>query len=215
MSTPAQFAANTANAQASTGPRTEAGKAISSQNGITHGLFASGDFVRPSDKATYDQLNAELTRELSPAGLLETNLVAEIRRAMWRLRRCGEVESHLAIYLDNGQGFVFDPMETIIPEGEKAQRSVDRARAQAHRLLHKCTAELRKLQTERQCAQALFPEAVDRGIGESRAVEKAQTGRKPSKPAPARNAKLSIVPKSADQPSDFTTRTQSETAKGA
>jgi hypothetical protein len=31
----------------------------------------------------------------------------------------------------------------------RIQTSVDRSRSQAHRLLHKCTAELRKLQTER------------------------------------------------------------------
>ena len=41
-------------------------------------------------------------------------------------------------------------METNNPDAEKVQKSVDRSRAQAHRLLHKCTAELRKLQTERQ-----------------------------------------------------------------
>ena len=38
MATPAQIAANTANAQRSTGPRTEAGKSITSQNATTHGL---------------------------------------------------------------------------------------------------------------------------------------------------------------------------------
>jgi len=41
-------------------------------------------------------------------------------------------------------------METPERNVHKIQLSVDRARSQAHRLLHKSTAELRKLQSERQ-----------------------------------------------------------------
>ncbi len=40
-----------------------------------------------------------------------------------------------------------DPMQ--LDTTAKIQLSVDRARSQAHRPMHKCTAELRKLQTER------------------------------------------------------------------
>ena len=43
----------------------------------------------------------------------------------------------------------------------KLQLSVDRARAQSHRLLHKCTAELRKLQTERQLRIETFEPGTD------------------------------------------------------
>ena len=50
MSTPAQIAANTLNAQSSTGPRTEAGKSASSKNGTTLGLFAATDFIRPAEQ---------------------------------------------------------------------------------------------------------------------------------------------------------------------
>ena len=38
---------------------------------------------------------------------------------------------------------------------------MDKARNQAHRLLHKCTAELRKLQTDRQYRVASFPDETD------------------------------------------------------
>ena len=41
MSSQAQIAANRANAQLSTGPRTEEGKAASSRNAYRHGLFAA------------------------------------------------------------------------------------------------------------------------------------------------------------------------------
>jgi hypothetical protein len=149
MSSPAQINANIANLPASTGPRTEAGLAISSKNAISHGLFTAADFIRPGEEQIYGELNTALMDELAPNGILEQNLAAEIRRAMWRLRRCGEVEGHLVIGVDAGTGYIFDPMETTNAAAEKVQKSVDRARAHAHRLLHKCTAELRRLQTDR------------------------------------------------------------------
>ena len=146
MSTPTPIAAHT---NPNGEPRTEAGKAASSHNAVTHGLFVARDFIRPGEDHLYSELGESLHADLTPQGPLELNLVEEIRRAMWRLRRCGEVESHLAIGLDDGRGYIFDPMETANLAAEKVQKSVDRARAQAHRLLHKCTFELRKLQSER------------------------------------------------------------------
>ena len=160
MSSAAKIAANIANAQASSSPRTETGKANSSQNAITLGFFAHRDFIRPEDEPVYTKLQATLQLELAPVGLVEQNLADEIRRAMWRLRRCGEVESTLVLRLDIGRGHIFDPMETSDTDVERIQKSVDRARSQAHRLLHKCTAELRKLQTGRQQAAAVNGSAV-------------------------------------------------------
>ena len=148
MSSPAQIAANIANAQSSTGPRTEAGRAKSSKNSVTLGLF-SGDFIRPGEESAYASLNAALLHDLAPVGILENVLVDEIQRATWRLRRCGEVESHLVLRLNDGGNYILDPMEANNPNTEKIQKSADRARSQAHRLLHKCTAELRKRQAER------------------------------------------------------------------
>jgi hypothetical protein len=43
----------------------------------------------------------------------------------------------------------------------RLQTSVDRARAQSHRLLHKCTAELRKLQTLRTYRDESFEAGTD------------------------------------------------------
>ncbi len=143
--TPAQLAANTINAQSSTGPRTEAGLSASSKNATTNGLYATHDFIRPGEEPLYDELDASLFKDLAPIGMLECNLVDEIRRAMWRLRRCGLVEESFSIL--GTPTDTPDPMQ--VESQARIQVSVDRARSQAHRLLHKCTAELRKLQTER------------------------------------------------------------------
>lgn len=145
MSTPAQIAANIINAQSSCGPRSAAGKAKSSKNSITLGLF-SGDFIRPGEESAYAAF--EIALALAPVGALEEILAEEIHRAVWRLHRCGEVESHLVIRLNDGENYILDAMESG-NTAEKIQNSVDRARSQAHRLLHKSTAELRRLQTER------------------------------------------------------------------
>jgi hypothetical protein len=161
MSSAAQNAANTANAQHSTGPRSEAGKAASAKNSVVFGLF-SGDFVRPGEEHAYSALAAALNLDLAPVGPLEEILAEQIQRAAWRLRRCGEVESHLVLFLNDGTNFILDPMETSDPSANRIQRSVDRSRSQAHRLLHKSTAELRKLQTERRSRpEEIVPEATE------------------------------------------------------
>lgn len=150
MASAAQIAANIANAKASTGPRSPEGRAISSKNGIKLGLFTEADFIRPGEEIIYDEIKHQLRQELAPTGLLQQNLVDEIRRAMWRLRRCGEVEAHLVLILNENPVYIPDPMEGFSANAERIQASVDRARSQAHRLLHKSTAELRKLQTGRE-----------------------------------------------------------------
>lgn len=150
MSTPAQIAANIANAQQSTGPRTEAGKAASAKNSVTLGLY-TGNFIRPNEHQEHEDLKAALYSELKPRGATEEILFNEIVSAAWRLRRCAKVEQHLAICLAAGAGdaYILDAMEACGDVAEKIQKSVDRARAQSHRLFHKCRAELSKLQAER------------------------------------------------------------------
>jgi len=139
--------------------------------------------VRPSEREAYASLQAQLNLELAPVGVLETTLVEEIRRATWKLRRCGEVEANLAPSADDATSVdetTPDPLASDDARAEKIQRSVDRARAQAHRLLHKCTAELRRLQTDRHYAQELFFEGADTsdiGIADWRAITKAHGDR--------------------------------------
>lgn len=135
------------------GPRTEAGKAASSQNAITFGLFATRDFIRPDEQSTYTEFAQALHADLAPVGMLELNLADEIRRAMWRLRRCGQIEENFSGPTEQ------DPMQQEATA--RLQLAVDRARALSHRLLHKCTAELRKLQTERQLRNESFEAGTD------------------------------------------------------
>jgi len=147
MATSAQLAANSTNAQSSTGPVTDEGKSASSQNALTSGLFTAGALIRPGEESLYADLEQSLQSELCPITLMEENLVEEILGAMWRLRRCRLVESTLTTLDDDA--------------ADRRQTSIDRARAQASRLLYKATAELRRLQTERLMRNEILPEGTD------------------------------------------------------
>jgi len=54
MSTKVQINANQQNAQKSTGPQTDEGKAVVSQNAVKHGLFAAETVITVEDPADYE-----------------------------------------------------------------------------------------------------------------------------------------------------------------
>ena len=74
----AQIAANRRNAHSSTGPRTPAGKARSSQNARTHSLTACFVPILERDRARFDALAAELREFHQPAGPIEHDYVEQI-----------------------------------------------------------------------------------------------------------------------------------------
>jgi hypothetical protein len=137
------------NPHGSTGPRTDAGKAKSSRNAIRTGLYAARDFIRPDEEEEYAQTLIQLMDELTPEGIVEQTFATEIMGATWRLRRCRLVEEAFSSIDD----LDFDPM--MDERTEKQQKSVDRARAQSHLILHRCIAQLRKLQSGRTIPEQL------------------------------------------------------------
>jgi SEC-C motif len=147
MATDAQISANRNNAQASTGPATADGKSRISRNAVSFGLYSSGDFVRPEERDQYSEFCAGFQTDLAPDGAIEQTLAAEIIHAAWRLRRCSVIEAGMMPVGDEALDPILEktPDETL----DKMQQSVDRARAGAHRVFHRCTAELRRVQTER------------------------------------------------------------------
>lgn len=88
-----QTAANWANAQKSTGPKTEAGKAVVAMNGIRHGILSTRLLLASETPAEFDALVRELQAALQPAGALELVLVEKIATAIWRQRRLVAAES--------------------------------------------------------------------------------------------------------------------------
>jgi hypothetical protein len=79
-SSPRKIEANRRNAQRSTGPKTPEGKAKSSQNSITHGIFAKQflNGAAPETVAEMEVLAAGIQGHYQPVGMLEEILVQKI-----------------------------------------------------------------------------------------------------------------------------------------
>jgi hypothetical protein len=94
--TPRSRAANRANSQRSTGPRTESGKKRSSRNSRTHSIFAA---ISPSvlkelgeDPAELDRVRESLRKVFQPQDDFEDMLIEETARIRWRLLRIQRAE---------------------------------------------------------------------------------------------------------------------------
>lgn len=92
-----QLVANRRNAQFSTGPRTENGKAASRWNAIKHGALARqvvvSGFLHQESTGDFKKLCREYQESLQPIGPLEEMLVSQIVATVWRLRRVRMAES--------------------------------------------------------------------------------------------------------------------------
>jgi hypothetical protein len=87
-------ARNRANAKASTGPRTAAGKARASRNAITHGLTARGP-IDEAEAADRDRRAAALARDLEPESDVERALVDRLAAAFQRLEKSDHLEAQV------------------------------------------------------------------------------------------------------------------------
>lgn len=91
MTSTKQISANQKNALKSTGPATEAGKAVVSKNAVKHGVFVEDLIITSGDGKEngedYRQLLQNLVENLNPSGQMESLLVEKIAVDFWRLRR--------------------------------------------------------------------------------------------------------------------------------
>src|SRR5947209_8090114 len=105
MSSTAQVLANQTNAAASTGPRTEAGKAASSQNALKHGATSKTVVLSFEDPAEFEAMRQDFYLQCCPATGLERIHVNELASLQWRLDRAGRM---VTAYTDREISF-FDP----------------------------------------------------------------------------------------------------------
>ncbi len=83
MPSKAQIAANRANAQKSTGPRTDTGQEKVSQNGRKHGLCGTFKVLECESQPEYDDLLERYMQAEQPADDVERELVAKMVRHTW------------------------------------------------------------------------------------------------------------------------------------
>ena len=89
----ARRAANRANAQRSTGPRTAAGRQAVRFNALKHGLAGRTAVLDEAEAAGFAALRAELAALHRPAGALEEEALSAIAEELWRMRRGAAVEA--------------------------------------------------------------------------------------------------------------------------
>ena len=96
MASRKQIRANRRNARKSTGPRSEAGKAASSANALSHGLTAARTVVLPEEEPeAFERLSQGVVADLAPAGALQQALAQRIAGLLWRLDRVARLEAEL------------------------------------------------------------------------------------------------------------------------
>jgi hypothetical protein len=164
MSNAARALANRVNAQASTGPRTEEGKAASRLNATSHSMTSKSTVLPHESQEQYDFVLQGLVAAHKPANENERLLVERLAQAHWRLQRCYSVER---AFLENRIAAAQQEAPDMDPDAAIAQMFVDKADssrmrlvmrylAAAERTFHKAGSDLAKAQAERrkQAAEA-------------------------------------------------------------
>ena len=141
MAAAAQVLANEANAQHSTGPRTDQGKANSSRHAATHGFTTGVLKIDSEDRPCFDAVEKALIEQLRPKGALEMDALYEFRDSARRLRQIRQITRQR--FDAHGE----DPFTN--PESEAAMRQLARHRAAAEMSLHRAINTLRDLRTIR------------------------------------------------------------------
>ena len=121
-----------------TGPKTQAGKSISSSNAVTHGLRAKKleNAVPPSLRHQYENLRRDYQNQYKPQGAIENTLFDLVVFAAWQLYKVREMELYAEI--DLGVTGSFGTSEKL-----------SRYRASHERLFFRSLNQLNKIQQER------------------------------------------------------------------
>jgi hypothetical protein len=128
---------NRANAQLSTGPRTERGKLASSRNALKHGLSTGTVLIPGENEKEFEALRDTLRREHQPADATDQMLVDQLAQSHWLLQR--------AIRFQNGC-FTADGVD------EKRLALFVRYGSAHERAFHKALNALLRLKKERRRA---------------------------------------------------------------
>jgi hypothetical protein len=153
MATPAQIAANRANAQKSTGPRSVEGKSASRFNALKHGIDAASIVIPGEDPADYDALVAQYLHEYRPQSASESFHVDTMIRADWQKRRLETVEADLfRIIMTESPDHSLAAVLLAESPASKLLLRVQRQIAAFERTWHRANTELRRARAEAETA---------------------------------------------------------------
>lgn len=151
---PQKHAAQISNAAASTGPRTQIGKWLSSQNRVSHGLCSQRYKVPAADRPEFDRHHDAMLAELAPVGEVETQPAEAIIVDFWRMAKSRQLENEIFTQgLANAKEEFFAGAETWgARHKELALLSLYAQRI--HRVLVRNQADLASMQAARKTAEA-------------------------------------------------------------
>jgi hypothetical protein len=138
MSTAAQLEANRENAQHSTGPITEEGKARSSQNRFKHGFCSRFEVLESEDQDAFNRLCLSLRTEHNPSTPTENILVDRMAQHYWLSQRAQLM-----------QDMAFAAADRPLEHAQKAFALYLRYQTTNDRAFSKCLNDLLKLRAER------------------------------------------------------------------
>ena len=151
MATPAQLHANRLNAQRSTGPRSEEGKAASRFNALKCGIEARSLVIPGEDPAELEALALEYHQQFNAVGPLERFLVDTLVRDDWNRRRYTRIEAQVLKVLLAGQDAAAG--SSLDAFTGKAAQHISRRLASTERSYFRALKELRRTQRERKAQE--------------------------------------------------------------
>jgi hypothetical protein len=137
---------NRANAQHSTGPKTDEGKQRSSQNALRHGLTSQIVVMPGEDHDLYEAHKKSFFDEYKPQGATESNLVQSLADISWRQNRIVAIESNLLNF------------STMVLMPDNDTRNLANLSLHSQRLarqFEKTVAQLRDLQSVRRARERI------------------------------------------------------------
>jgi hypothetical protein len=158
MATEAQISANQSNAQLSTGPKSESGKAASSQNNFKYGLTGSSFTVLEfENQDEYDRVLCGLRFEHQPATMTESILVEKMAQSYWLSKR--------ALYLQDQ--CATDEELTLEQQGRQLALFI-RYQTTHDRAFHRALNDLLKLRADKRKQEIGFESQKCKAAAESR-----------------------------------------------
>lgn len=151
-----QIDANRRNADKSTGPQTDEGKAVSARNAERHGLRSARLRIKGENSVELADFAGRLRTQLAPATELEHFLVERIVATAWRLRRVPSLEA--ALFRNDR----LDVFETFLNSNQLGRaQDLSRYEVTLERSLYKGLHELQRMQAARRGEHVPLAQAVD------------------------------------------------------
>jgi len=145
MSSQSQIDANRANAQHSTGPRSDAGKATVSQNATRHGLSSKYLPLSEAERPLFEELEADLRQRINPIGALQESIFMELAAGVWKRSVVNRLLAEATAATESL--FEDEPSDRV--------RKLQRHKADQDRAVNRAMRQLKELQTNAMIQSAM------------------------------------------------------------